>query len=179
MDVVGPGRVGVRLSPTFKEHIQYFDVSDSDTETLYETAVIGLNSFPLAYLLLTEPRAGGLASPAQDAPAFVAPLSSARFRKFYQGTLIAAGGFTPNSAVRAVEDGHYDLIAFGRWFLANPDLPARIRRGSPLNVYDRDKFYSGSAAGYTDYPEVDGKMGVTGKYPLMEQRDIGVRLHQS
>ena len=63
--------------------------------------------------------------------------------------------------------------------MANPDLPDRIRRGSPLNVYDRDKFYSGSTDGYTDYPDEDGKMGVIGKYPLMEQRDIGVRLHQS
>ncbi len=79
IEITPPGRVGVRLSPTFKEHIQYFDVSDSDTEMLYETAIHGLNSFPLAYLLLTEPRAGGLASPVQDEPAFIAPLSSARF----------------------------------------------------------------------------------------------------
>ncbi len=179
VDTVGPGRVGVRLSPTFKEHIQYFDVSDSDPEALYAAAVQGLNSFPLAYLLLTEPRAGGLSSPAQDEPAFAAPLSSARFRELYQGTLIAAGGFTPQSAARAIEDGHYDLIAFGRWFLANPDLPERIRRGSPLNVYDREKFYSTGAAGYTDYPDEDGTMGAAGKYPLMEQGDIGVKLRQS
>ena len=179
VDVVGPGRVGVRLSPTFEEHIQYFDVSDSDAGMLYTTAVNGLNSFPLAYLLLTEPRAGGLAFAAQDEPGFVAPLSSARFRKLYQGTLIAAGAFTPQSAARAVEDGHYDLIAFGRWFLANPDLPDRIRRGSPLNVYDRERFYSGGTAGYTDYPDEDGTIGETGKYPLMEQRDIGVRLGKS
>ena len=178
IDVVGPGRVGVRLSPTFKEHIQYFDVSDSDTETLYATAVDGLNSFPLAYLLLTEPRAGGLASPAQNEPAFVAPLSSARFRRFYQGTLIAAGGFTPYSAARAIEDGHYDLIAFGRWFLANPDLPDRIRRGSSLNIYDREKFYGGGAAGYTDYPNEDGTLGVKGKYALIEQADIGSRVRR-
>ena len=136
LDVVGSDRLGVRLSPTFEEHIQYFDVSDSDPEKLYETAIQGLNSFPLAYLLLTEPRAGGLSSPANNEPAFSAPLSSARFRSVYHGTLIAAGGFTPYSAARAIKDGTYDLIAFGRWFLSNPDLPERIRLNSPLNVYE-------------------------------------------
>ena len=60
--------------------------------------------------------------------------------------------------------------------MANPDLPDRIRRGSPLNVYDREKFYSSGVSGYTDYPDEDGTMGVTGKYPLMEQGDIGIRL---
>ena len=126
VNAVGPGRVGVRLSPTFKEHIQYFDVSDSNPEALYSTAIDGLNDFPLAYLLLTEPRAGGLSSSPKSDPAFSAPLSSARFRGIYRGTLMAAGGFTPKMAARAVEEGHYDLIAFGRWFLSNPDLPERI-----------------------------------------------------
>ncbi len=179
VDVAGPGRVGVRLSPTFREHIQYFDVSDSDPEAVYGAAVQGLNDFPLAYLLLTEPRAGGLSAPAQNDPAFTTPLSSARFRKIYKGTLMAAGGFTPKSAANAVKDGHYDLIAFGRWFLSNPDLPERIRRGSPLSIYDRDKFYTNGPAGYTDYPDEDGTMGVIGKYALMEQADIGVSLKQS
>ena len=168
--------LGVRLSPTFKEHIQYFDVSDSNPEAIYGAAIQGLNDFPLAYLLLTEPRAGGLSAPAQDDPAFSTPLSSARFRKLYHGTLMAAGGFTPKTAARAIKDGHYDLIAFGRWFLSNPDLPERIRRGSPLNVYDREKFYTNGAAGYTDYPDEDGSVGVVGKYALMEQGDIGVSL---
>ncbi len=177
LDVTGPGRVGVRLSPTFKDHIQYFDVSDSEPEALYGTAIEQLNEFPLAYLLLTEPRAGGLAFSAEEDPAFAAPLSSARFRKLYQGTLVAAGGFTPHSAARAVKDGHYDLIAFGRWFLSNPDLPERIRRGSPLNVYDRDKFYGGDSEGYTDYPDEEGTMGIMGKYPLMEQQAIGSTLN--
>lgn len=176
VDVAGPGRVGVRLSPTFREHIQYFDVSDSNPEAVYGAAVEGLNHFPLAYLLLTEPRAGGLSAPPQQDPAFSQPLSSARFRKLYHGTLMAAGGFTPHSAARAIEGGHYDLIAFGRWYLANPDLPVRIRRGSALNVYDRDTFYSNGAEGYTDYPDESSRIGVTGKYPLMEQKDIGVSL---
>jgi len=179
VDVVGPGRVGVRLSPTFKHHIQYFGVSDSDPEALYSTAIEGLNDFPLAYLLLTEPRAAGLSEAPQTDGAFSEPLSSARFRNIYKGTLMAAGGFTPQSAKHALEEGHYDLIAFGRWFLSNPDLPERIRQGSPLNVYDRSKFYTNGAEGYTDYPDEDGAMGVAGKYPVMEQYKIGKTLNQS
>ena len=172
LDVVGSDRLGVRLSPTFENHIQYFDVSDSDPEKLYETAIWGLNSFPLAYLLLTEPRAGGLSSPASNDPAFSASLSSARFRSVYKGTLIAAGGFTPFGAASAIDDGTYDLIAFGRWFLSNPDLPERIRLGAPLNVYDGEQFYSNGASGYTDYPTLDDDMGLFGKYAVIEQENI-------
>ncbi len=179
VDVVGPGRVGVRLSPTFAEHIQYFGVSDSDPQALYATAIEGLNAFPLAYLLLTEPRAGGLSAPAEDDPAHKSPLSSVRFRDLYKGTLMAAGGFTPRSAQEAVGNGHYDLIAFGRWFLSNPDLPERIRNGTPLNIYYRERFYTNGPEGYTDYPNLDGTMGVAGKYPVMEQQDIGVSLYRS
>ncbi|MEM7292339.1 MAG: alkene reductase [Pseudomonadota bacterium] len=176
IEAVGPFRVGVRLSPTFKAHIQYFDVWDSDPLALYSAAIDGLNDYPLAYLLLTEPRAGGLASPADCDPAFTQPLSSARFRNLYRGTLMAAGGFTPTSAARAVENGDYDLVAFGRWFLSNPDLPNRIRKGSPLNVYDRATFYSNGIEGYTDYPDEEGGMGEPGKYPQMNQDKIGTSL---
>ena len=176
VDVVGENRVGVRLSPTFKEHIQYFDVHDSNTESLYDFAIRELNEFPLAYLLLTEPRAGGLSASAENDQSFSKPLSSARFRKIYNGTLIGAGGFTPISAAKAIDDGHYDLIAFGRWFLSNPDLPNRIIKGLPLNVYDREKFYSSGPTGYVDYPNEDGTMGLKAKYPLIQQEKIGVNV---
>jgi len=82
-------------------------------------------------------------------------------------------------SARAIEDGHYDLITFGRWFLASPDHPDRIRRGSSLNIYDREKFYGGAAAGYTDYPNEDDTLGVKGKYALIEQADIGSRVRRS
>ncbi len=176
VDVAGPDRVGVRLSPTFKEHIQYFGVSDSDPAAIYGAAIEGLNNYPLAYLLLTEPRAGGLSEPAESDPAFSTPLSSARFRQLYRGTLIAAGGFTPFTAAQAIKDNCYDLVAFGRWYLSNPDLPERIRQGTSLNIYDRETFYTNGAVGYTDYPNMDVTIGVAGRYSLMEQKNIGVRL---
>lgn len=59
-----------------------------------------------------------------------------------QGTFMAAGGFTKESAIEAIEDGHADLIAFGRDFIANPDLPLRFALDAPLNMYNRDTFYT-------------------------------------
>jgi 2,4-dienoyl-CoA reductase-like NADH-dependent reductase (Old Yellow Enzyme family) len=80
------------------------------------------------------------------------PIAAARLRKIFIGKIIAAGGFEPDTAEAAVRDGDADLVAFGRHFVANPDLPKRIRLGLPLNPYDRDTFYTFDARGYTDYP---------------------------
>jgi N-ethylmaleimide reductase len=66
--------------------------------------------------------------------------------------LIAAGGFTPASAEAIVTFGDANLVAFGRHFIANPDLPERIRQGLPFTRYDRSTFYGGATRGYTDYP---------------------------
>lgn len=183
--VAGPGRVGVRLSPTVldektKQPTQvYFGAACSDPHQIYAHAVAGLNDFPLAYLLLSEPRIGGMSSDAEQEKGFTRPIANDCFRDLYDGTLISAGGFTPSTAASAVENGTFDLIAFGRWFIANPDLPARIRDGNPLNVYDRPTFYSNGAEGYTDYPywsELKGDS--TDKYRLMEQSRIGASLKQ-
>lgn len=68
--------------------------------------------------------------------------------------LIAAGNYTPATAALAIEAGRADAIAFGRLFIANPDLPVRARTGAALNTYVRATFYGGGAEGYTDYPEL-------------------------
>lgn len=151
--VVGPGRVGVRLSPTSAKRGSqtYFGVHDTNPEVLYENAVRGLNSYPLAYLLLTEPRCGSLALPATEDCGFNKPVSNSRFREIFKGTLIGAGGFTLETARLSVQNGTYDLIAFGRWFISNPDLVARLASGSDLNIYERKTFYGGNAEGYVDY----------------------------
>jgi N-ethylmaleimide reductase len=65
---------------------------------------------------------------------------------------IAAGGFEPDRAEAIVEEKDADLVAFGRYFIANPDLPQRIKLGLPLNAYDRATFYTFDSHGYTDYP---------------------------
>src|SRR5260370_26234676 len=80
------------------------------------------------------------------------PIAAARLRKIFTGKIIAAGGFEPDTAEAAVRDGDADLVAFGRHFVANPDLPRRIRLGLPLNPYHRNTFYTFHAPGYTRYP---------------------------
>jgi N-ethylmaleimide reductase len=80
-----------------------------------------------------------------------ADVTSKDIRRIYKGTIVAAGGFTGESAEQIVVDGHADLVAFGRMFISNPDLPERLRTGAPLNRYDRSTFYGGDARGYTDY----------------------------
>ncbi len=75
------------------------------------------------------------------------------FRPLWRGVLITAGGFDGASAEAAIDAGHADAIAFGRFFISNPDLPQRIARRIPFTPYNRATFYGGEEVGYTDYPE--------------------------
>jgi N-ethylmaleimide reductase len=75
-------------------------------------------------------------------------------RKKYRGTLIVAGGFGADTAAQWLREGKADLIAFGRKFIANPDLPERMRLGAPLNTDDPTTYYGGGEKGYTDYPSL-------------------------
>src|SRR5580704_7139942 len=84
-----------------------------------------------------------------------APIAAQHLRQKFSRTLIAAGGFTGESAAAIVAAGDADLVAFGRHFIANPDLPERLRRNLPLNRYDRSTFYGGDGRGYIDYPAAD------------------------
>jgi N-ethylmaleimide reductase len=142
--VWGADRVGVRLSPNSK----YNDMSDSNPDALFGYVAEQLNRFGLAYLHLIEPRIKGNETLQEGMP----PVAAARLRKIFKGPIIAAGGFTPESAEAIVERGDADMVAFGRHFIANPDLPKRIKLGLPLNPYDRATFYGDDHRGYTDYP---------------------------
>jgi N-ethylmaleimide reductase len=77
------------------------------------------------------------------------------FRPHYSGVLMTAGGFTGETANAAIADGHADIIAFGRIFISNPDLPRRLRHDYPITPYNRATFYGGEEKGYTDYPVYD------------------------
>ena len=79
-------------------------------------------------------------------------------------------------AQQALDDGVADVVAFGRWFISNPDLPERIRTGAKLNRYVRDTFYIYEEDGYVDYPDMQGTYGAKGKYELMDQASIGASL---
>jgi len=144
IEIWGADRVGVRLSPFGT----YNDVGDSDPVGLYGHVLTRLNELGIAYVSLIEARTS--AGMEIDTPQEIRQL-----RPFWPGTLILAGGFTAESADKAIQTGLADAVAFGRQFIANPDLPARLRQGAPLNRYDRATFYGGGAAGYVDYPALE------------------------
>jgi len=142
--VWGADRVGVRLSPWGKNNSQV----ESDPLALYSYVATQLGQRKLAYLHLVEPRADQ-SSEVNDANA---PDAAATFKSKFGGVVIAAGGFNGESGAQTVADGKADAIAYGRHFIANPDLAERLHRGSALNAYDRSTFYGGGDKGYTDYP---------------------------
>ena len=139
-------RVGVRLSP----YGTFNSMGDSDPIALFTHVITALSARSLAYVHVIEPRAtmaGGA-----DATNASAPCTSALFRKCFAGEFISAGGYTMEDGEKAIQEGRADAIAYGRIFIANPDLPKRFALGAALNPYDRKTFYGGGAAGYTDYP---------------------------
>lgn len=146
--VWGNGRVGVRLSPFGS----FGDMVDSDPETHFSYVLQQLSERGIAYAHLVEPRVGaaGAGAPIDDSK----PRTSHVFRKAFPGVLISAGGYTAETAEETVADGYADAIAFGRLFIANPDLPERFHAGAELNTPDRSTFYGGTEKGYTDYPSL-------------------------
>jgi N-ethylmaleimide reductase len=137
-------RVGVRIGPDGR----WNGMGDSDPRALFDYLVGQLNCFGLAYLHVIEPRVKGnvVVHEGQE------PIAAAHLRRIFRGTIIAAGGFEPGTAMAIVDRGDADLVAFGRHFVSNPDLPQRIRDGLPLAPYDRETFYTVGAEGYVDYP---------------------------
>jgi len=148
-DVWGKGRVGVRLSPfgTFN------DMGDSNPVALFTYVLEQLSTRGIAYAHLVEPRTSGSGggAPSDDSM----PLTSHVFRKAFAGVFISAGGYTAESGNETIAEGFADAIAYGRLFIANPDLVERFRENAELNVPDRSTFYGGTEHGYTDYPALD------------------------
>ncbi|XP_047094478.1 putative 12-oxophytodienoate reductase 11 [Lolium rigidum] len=147
-DEVGAGRLGVRLSP----FADYVDCVDSDPETLALHVIRFMNGLGVLYCHVIEPRMcvnendGSLMIPHRLLP----------FRKTFKGTFMVNGGYDREEGDKAIADDYADLVAYGRLFLANPDLPERFRKNAALNKYDRSTFYtSDPIVGYTDYPFLD------------------------
>lgn len=139
-------RIGVRISPSST----WMDVFDPDKRSLYAALVRGVSERGLAYLHLVEPGiAGSLdARPDDDT------IESAELGSLFDGPVIVTGGHTPRTAAATIGAGNADLVGFGRLFIANPDLPRRIRIGAELAGLRHEGLYSGGPAGYTDYPEL-------------------------
>lgn len=149
VDVWGSDRVGIRLSPSGT----FNDMYDSNPKALFTYVVERLNNYNLAYLHLIEPRTGeDAANPAHQE---ALSLTTAYFRAIYNGTIIAASGYTQASGNEAIAQGHADLVAYGRLYISNPDLHQRFQLNAPLNPYDRSTFYGGDERGYTDYPTLE------------------------
>ena len=141
--VCGRERVGLRVSPTNTHH----DMSDSDPEALYLTLATGLNDIGPVYLHVVE----GATPP--GAPQL--PFDYDRLRRTFRGNYIANNGYTLERARHALATGHADLVAFGRLYVANPDLVERLRRGAPLNPLRSEGLYDGDMHGYIDYPTLN------------------------
>ena len=145
--VWGGDRVAVRIAPAGT----WNHMHDSNPGALFTYVAQQLNRFGLAYLHIVEPRVKGnvTINKAQG------PIAAEQLRRAFKGKIIAAGGFEPETAETTIENGVADAVAFGRYFVANPDLPLRIREGFALTPYDRDTFYTFDSVGYNDYPFVN------------------------
>ena len=143
-DEIGADRVGVRLSPASP----YQEMADSDPQALFAHVFGLLDEAGIAYLHLVEPGISGAAAAARPADA----IDSGWAREHFSGNIISAGGHDGASAEAVVAKGHADAVAFGRAYIANPDLPARIAAGAPLNEPDHATFYTEGDKGYIDYP---------------------------
>ncbi|KAJ7957980.1 12-oxophytodienoate reductase-like protein [Quillaja saponaria] len=142
-DEIGPDRVGIRLSP----FADYNDCGDSNPEALGLHMANSLNNYGILYCHMIEPRMITQFERSETQKSLL-PM-----RKAFKGTFIVAGGYNRNEGNQAIASGSADLIAFGRLFLANPDLPKRFELDAKLNKYDRNTFYTHNPViGYTDYP---------------------------
>ena len=142
---IGFDRAGVRLNPS--AHGFFGITLDRDTIPTFEYIVERLNDYKdLAYVHFTEPLA-----PVDNVPYAVKDIAT-HFRPRYKGKMIINCGFRADSARRIIEEGRADAVAFGKPFIANPDLVGRIASGAKWNRWDRDTFYTPGPKGYTDYP---------------------------
>lgn len=141
VDAVGADRVGIRLSPVSPAN----DIgADSDPESTYTYVVDRLAALNLAYLHVIE---GATQGPREVAGGF----DLRKLRRRFGGRYIANNGYDLALARQARAHDLADFVAFGRLYIANPDLVDRLRIGAPLNVPDRATFFGGGARGYTDY----------------------------
>lgn len=143
--VWGEDRVGVKLSPSNRD----FGMIDADPMIVFTTAIKGLSELGVAYVHMMEPLEGDLGE------GDVLKDNAQRFRPLFKGVMIANGGFDREKAEIILENEGADLVSFGRPFIANPDLPERMRLGTPLGQADPDTYYYGGEAGYTDYPALE------------------------
>ncbi len=139
--VWGADRVGIRFSPGGV----FNDMHDSNPLATFGHVLHELNRFKLAYAHL-------IVSTEEDLKHGAVPVPLVALRKEFHGPLMVANGFNRATGKQALAEDLADAVAFGRLFIANPDLPERFRLNSPLNPLDEATLYGGAETGYTDYP---------------------------
>jgi N-ethylmaleimide reductase len=144
ISVWGPGRVGIRVSPSG----QWGNISNSNPEATFGYLAERLNEYDLAYLHIIEPRIKGTEEHMEVSQQ---PVAAATLRKIFRGKIIAAGGFDRDGAQAILARGDADAVAFGRWFTSNPDLPERLRLDLVLTPYKREAFWGGDETDYLDF----------------------------
>ena len=143
---IGSGRTGVRLSPITPVNGA---AQDSNAAALFDHIMRRLAPLKLAFIHVIEGQTGGARDLSDKG---VAPFDYAAMRDHFKGAWMVNNGYSLQMAQDALAGGQADLIAFGRPFIANPDLGRRLREGAPLNELVRETLYSGGPEGYTDYP---------------------------
>lgn len=137
---IGADRTAIRLSPTGT----FGDIADDNPAETFGTLVEGLNDQNLAYLHVIEKFADDMTPENQRILDHV--------RGKWTGIFIANGDYDAKAGAQAIACGHAHAIAYGRPYIANPDLPERFAAGADLNPPDQHSFYGGTQKGYTDYP---------------------------
>lgn len=145
VEVWGGERTGVRFAPVSPAN----DIADSDPQALFGYAVAQMDRIGLAYIHIVE---GATQGAREVRLPNGAVFDFGALRRGFRGLYMANNGYDLDMALRARRENTADLIAFGRPFIANPDLVERFRLRAPLATADRDTFYGGGAHGYTDYP---------------------------
>ncbi|KAI9084727.1 hypothetical protein K1719_033371 [Acacia pycnantha] len=142
-DEIGPDRVGIRLSPFTDSE----ECIDSNPKELALYMANALNKYGILYLHMIEPKRKNDKEKAEG------PVSLVPIRKAFNGTFITARGYKREDGNKAIAENRADLVAYGRWFLSNPDLPKRFEIDAPLNKYHKETYYTPDPIiGYTDYP---------------------------
>jgi N-ethylmaleimide reductase len=149
---IGAGRTAIRISPVTPAN----DAFDPDPQPLFTYVVEGLARYGLSYIHIIEGATGGPRDHQQgDAPFDYAALRAAYHAAGGKAAWMVNNGYNRELAIDAVEEGKADLVAFGKLFIANPDLVERLKNDTVLNPPDKDTFYGGGAKGYTDYPALE------------------------
>ncbi|MGS2726241.1 alkene reductase [Psychroserpens sp. BH13MA-6] len=144
-EVIPEEKIGARFNPSL--HGVFGMTMDEETIPTFEYIVKKLNDYNLAYIHLSEPF-----TDVSDIPYAVTEIAK-HFRPLYNGTLMINSGFDQEKGNKVIEEGHADLVSYGKLYISNPDLVERFENHLELADWDKDTFYTTGAKGYTDYPK--------------------------